>query len=214
VARVADQLPMDRLRTWVASSQVPEARKGFYGLALGLATSPADRRANEAVLARLIEEPADDFRAGFDGVLGGYLILTGERGLENIETRYLRNPKAAGGDVRHALTAVRFYHEYGKDISQERLRAALVPVLSRPEFAERVIVDLARWKAWDARVQIAVLYEQPAYSEAATRRAIVGYLLVCPDKDAAVDLDHLRKLDPSGVAAAEQVLSALGGTAQ
>jgi len=214
VAHVANQLPMDRLRTWVASSQIPETRKGFYGLALGLAKRPAERTANEAVLAKLIAEPADDFRAGFDGVLGGYLVLTGERGLAQLETRYLNNPAAAGGDVRHALTALRFYHEYGKDIPHERLRAALVPVLSRPEFAERAIVDLARWQAWDARAKIVALYEQPAYSEAAIRRAIVGYLRACPDPTAASDLERLRKVDPTGVAAAEQVLSALGGSAQ
>lgn len=214
VAAVVDRLPMDGLRKWVASSQVPESRKGFYGLALGLATSAADRAANEKVLAAIIAEPADDFRAGFDGVLGGYLMLTGERGLRQIESRYLQNPQAAGGDVRHALTALRFYHEYGKQISEARLRQALVPLLDRPEFAERVIVDLARWNAWDAREKIVAFYEQPAYSEAATRRAIVGYLLACPDKQADADLDHLRKVDPTGVSAAVQVLSALGGAKQ
>ena len=79
-------------------------------------------------------------RAGFDGVLGGYLMLTGERGLRQIESRYLQTPQAAGGDVRHALTALRFYHEYGKQIPEARLRQALVPLVDRPEFAERVIV--------------------------------------------------------------------------
>ena len=96
----------------------------------------------------------------------------------------------------------------------ERLAQALRHVLARPEFAEAVVTDLARWQDWSAVDKIAGLYTQEAYAEPAVRRAIVGYLLACPEPAAAVQLKRLRGIDPQGVAAAEQVLSALGGSRQ
>ncbi len=62
VGKVADQLPMDRLRAWVADEQVPQQRKGFYGLALGLAREPAERQRNREVLERLIATEAVEAR--------------------------------------------------------------------------------------------------------------------------------------------------------
>ena len=44
--------------------------------------------------------------AGFDGLLGGYLLLTGPKGLELLDSRYFANPKAAIGDVEHAMRAL------------------------------------------------------------------------------------------------------------
>lgn len=209
VAKVVDSLSMSRLREWVHDDAVKPEHKGLYGLLLGLATSKEDRTANEALLRRLIVAPEDDFRAGFDGILGGYLILTGERGLEFLEQRYFVDRAAADGDVRHALTALRFYREFGREMPKLRLAAALHPLLARSEFAEAVIIDLARWQDWRPLANVANLYFK-SYSTSATRRAIVGYLLACPLPEARQKLEELRSGDPSGVAAAEQVLSQLG----
>jgi hypothetical protein len=207
VASLAEILPLARLRDWLTDPQVRPAHKGFYGLALGLAGDAPMRRANAEFLRKLILAPDNDFRAGFDGILGGYLLLAGSGGLELVESRYLSNPRAADGDVRHALTALRFYHEYGHEIPVARQQSALRQLLARPEFSEAAITDLARWKDWDAVDRIAGLYVQPAYAQPATRRAIVGYLLACPTAKASAALAQLRQNDPRGVAAAEEILS-------
>jgi hypothetical protein len=196
-------LRMTDLRAWLVDKHVPPERKGFYGLALGLAATPADRRQNEALLRGQILAPAIDFRAGFDGVLGGYLLLTGPRGLELIESRYFANPKAANGDVRHAMRALRFYHEYGHGIPAERQSEAIAHVLDRPEFAAEAITDLARWQYWTVLPRLADLYQRKEYADPLIGRAIVGYLRVCPQPAAAKALDHLRRVDPRGVAEAE-----------
>ena len=44
VARAADVLPLERMRDWLSDSRIPAARKGFYGMALGLSTDAAFRR--------------------------------------------------------------------------------------------------------------------------------------------------------------------------
>lgn len=217
VAKVADRLPMDQLRGWVADPQVPERRKGFYGLALGLASDPAQRQLNIELLERLIATPPPaqragaDFRSGFDGFLGGYLMLAGSRGLENLVTRFLANPEAPEGDLRHAVTALRFYHEYGRLIPPAELNAAMRCVLARPQLADQAAIDLARWGDWDALAQVAALYDRPAAGTAALRRAVVGYLLACPRREAQLALGRLRRMDPQGVAQAEQVLRELNG---
>ncbi|HEX3726798.1 MAG TPA: hypothetical protein VHV08_11175 [Pirellulales bacterium] len=207
VARVADALPMSRMRAWVGEARVPQTHKGLYGLALGLPADAETRGANQQSLERLIMAPADDFRAGFDGVLGGYLLLAGDKGLALVESRYLANPKAADGDVRHAQTALRFYWEYGHDIPPTRLCQAMRRLLAREEFAASAATDLARWKDWTAIDQVAALYNRAGSNSAATRRAVVGYLTSCPQVGARAALTELRRLDPQGVAAAEHVLS-------
>jgi hypothetical protein len=217
VAKVADRLPMAKIRQWLADAAVPAERKGFYGLALGLAIDPAERQQNLEFLGRQLGSADDigragqDFRAGFDGVLGGYLMLAGRPGLDVLVSRYFANPQAAEGDVRHALTALRFYHEYGQTIPAAEQCAALRHLLARAEMADQVITDLARWNDWDAMTSVAALYTQPGYDQPRVRRSIVGYLLSCPLKPGAAELARLRMLDPQGVAAAEQVLRELGG---
>jgi hypothetical protein len=214
VSKVVDQIPNRRVQEWLLSDGVPQARKGFFGLVLGLAKTTEERRANIELLHKLIVDDDDDFRAGFDGVLGGYLLLTGEDGLKLIEDRILANPQSRVGDVYHAMTALRFYHEYGKEIPVERLRAALGRLLVRPEFAQPAITDLARWQGWEFCDRIADLYTKPGYGASEIRRAIVGYLRACPLPAAAKHLARLRTLDPTGIAQAEEVLRKVGGLSE
>ncbi len=210
VARAAEILPSEHLRRWLADPKVRPERKGFYALALGLVSGQAERRDNAKFLAERIFAPDDDFRAGFDGMLGGYLLLTAESGLKEIESRILSAPAARDGDLRHALSALRFYHEHGKQIPAQRLCLSTRLLLDRPEFAADAITDLARWQDWQSLDRIVALYDLAA-SAPATRRAIVGYLMTCPKGEAAQALERLRRGDPAGVAAAERVLSATGG---
>jgi len=214
VAEMAPQFQMERIRTWLMAPAVPGHRKGFYGLVLGLAREDRDRGANSELLHKLILAPEDDFRAGFDGILGGYLLLEGEPGLELIESRYLASPTAAVGDVRHAQTALRFYHEYGHTIPKQRICAATRHLLARPAFAASAIIDLARWNDWQPLAQIAGLYAEPAYAEPPIRRAIVGYLLACPKPNGRSALADLRAIDPAGIAEAEQHLLRTGAVPQ
>jgi hypothetical protein len=207
VVEVAPAIAQDRVRRWLVDPAVPPERKGFYGLLLGLATGDSERRANAALLKPLILAPADDFRAGFDGILGGYLLLAGPAALELVEARYLGDPQAADGDVRHALAALRFYQEYGREIPSERLHAAVARLLARPEFAEAATIDLARWQAWEVLDRVVDCYGRAEYDTPGMRRAVVGYLLACPQPAAAKSLLRLRAADPRGVAEAEAVLS-------
>ncbi|HZZ71516.1 MAG TPA: hypothetical protein VFE24_04635 [Pirellulales bacterium] len=207
VAQVGDLLPQKSLRAWLVDPRIPDGRKGFYGLALGLATSAEDRRENGKLLRSLIEEKKSDFRAGFDGLLAGLLYLEGDHALEYLSTRYFQNPQAAVGDVKHAQSAVRFTYEFGKGVSHEKIAAAVQSLLKRPDTAAAAITDLARWNDWTPLAEVAQLYTSSAAQDSDIRTAVVGYLTVCPRAAGAEALSKLRKRDPQGVAAAEQVLA-------
>lgn len=207
VQQAAACLPMDKIRGWVRDPGIPDERKGFYGLALGLATDAANRAANLGVLRQCVDSPAADFRAGFDGILGGWLLAAGEPGLEYLEKKLLANPEAAEGDVRHALTALRFYREYGRALPAERLASAARLLLQRPGFAPEVIADLARWQSWDSREAVVGCFDRQGTGDPLVDRAVVGFLKVCPAPEAKASLARLRKELPERILAAEKKLS-------
>jgi hypothetical protein len=206
VVRVADKFDFAAVRGWLESPRVPDERKGFYGLVLGMAKREVDQAANRSLLQRLIKADRGEFRAGFDGVLAGYLLLTGETGLKLIEQRYFVSDQAKHGDVRHAMNALRFYYEYGPKEIRSGVARAVTRVIERPEFAAAAITDLARWEHWQVLDQVEALYGREPFADGPTRRAIVGYLSACNKPEAGAALERLRKRDPSGVEAAEKVL--------
>lgn len=206
VAANARHFSMAALRRWVQDPGVLPRRKGFYAMALGLAAGNDDRRHNLDLLRRLVREPADDFREGFDGILAGYLLLAGPAALEEIETRLLADPKSRDGDVRHALSALRFYWTYGDQVPRDRLRRAVRHLLDRREFTAEALVDLTRWQDWDILDRVPALYPSPKEPQPALCRAVVAYLLACPGNEAQQALRALRQHDPRGVAEAEVFL--------
>ncbi|MGH7139782.1 MAG: hypothetical protein ACREHD_28915, partial [Pirellulales bacterium] len=152
---------------------------------------------------RMITAPASDFRSGFDGVLGGYLWLEKEKGLARLERRYLDDSHAATGDLRHFMTALRVYHDTGREIPKNDLLRAYRRLLQRPALAATVATDLRRWQDWQALDQVASLFGRPAYDDPAIERAVIAYLLACPLPGAERQVVRLRKLVPERVAEAE-----------
>ncbi len=214
VLKVASHFDNARLRKWVTDETISQDRKGFYAIALSMTNDPAQRAANIKLLGRLIDRPADDFRAGFGGILGSYLIAKGEAGLDRIESKYLADPHSRDGDVRSAVIALRFCFENSKKVPAARLRTAMGHLLSRAEFAPAAVIDLARWEDWKVLGRVVGLYDKAGYPQPATRRAVVGYLSACPLPAAADSLDSLRSRDAAGVAEAERHLKFFGAGEQ
>ncbi len=209
--QVADQLPSEKLRAWLTDLNIPQERKGFFALALGFPGNADIQAENAAFLQNIILTPASDFRAGFDGVIGGYLLAAGEPGLELIEQQILANPDAAEGDLRHVANALRAYYEFDRTVPPERLARSVRLLLTRPSLAARAIIDLGRWADWGALPDIVDLYDPAMRPPVALRRAIVGYLMSCPLAAAQSALEELRRADPRGVAEAERFFEATTG---
>src|SRR5690606_27612754 len=81
VASLAKDFSREKLRKWLVSPQTTQTRIGLYGLLLGLCGTAEDL----PLLERKIVETSKDYRLGIDGVIAGYLMLSGEKGLSLVE---------------------------------------------------------------------------------------------------------------------------------
>ena len=132
VAKLSKDLPRENLRKWLTSKDVSPGRLGLYGMMLGLCGNADDAKLMEAKIL----EQTDEFRLGVDGIMGGYLLLTGDKGLALIEKQKLTNPKAPFSETYAAMQALRFMWQYGDGrISVDRLRQSMRLLLDRPELA-------------------------------------------------------------------------------
>lgn len=215
VERLSPQLPTEKIRRWIADPQTPATRLGLYGMMLGLCGNDADAAELER---RILLEPSE-FRLGIDGLIGGYLLLRRERGLDVLDQRNLQNRKAAFSEVFAAMQALRFMWTYGKTrIAPERLQQSMRILLERPEMTDLVIADLARWKDWSIQDKLMAMYGQGEFDTPAIRLAIVRYMLVSCEADTTRSdatpplharhgkklLEELRRKDSPTVAKAER----------
>ncbi len=166
------------------------------------------------VLEKKIFEPTTEFRLGIDGIMGGYLLLTGEKGLALLEEKKLADKKVPFSETYSAMQALRFLWQYadGK-FEPERLRQSMRLLLDRPELADLVIADLARWKDWTVQERLMAMYGKDDYDIPSIKRAVVRYMLACSKDMMAAETDvtnatlHLADLearDPKTVSDAKR----------
>lgn len=216
IVPLAKHFPRDNLRKWVSDPATQQTRMGLYGLMLGLCGGEEDARAMEKRIIEPVKK--DDFRLGIDGVMGGYLLLTGEAGLAKLEQMKLKDKEMPFSEVYSVMQALRFLWSYspGK-IAPDRLRTAMRLLLDRPELADLVIADLARWKDWSVQERLFQIYGQGEYNIPSTKRAIIRFMLVS-QRDIPTGsretppyvtrgreyMESLRKKDPKMVADVER----------
>lgn len=215
IVKVKDKLDRTKLLRWVKDDQTLSTRLNLYFLLLGLCGNDEDAKA----LENLVRVPPQFFTLGRDGLMSSYLLLTGDNGLKVLDETTLKNPRAPFSEVYAAKQAVQFMWSYGDGrIDKDRLRKSMRELLDRPEIADLVIADLARWEDWSVQDRLMKLYDQEDYSLPAIKRAIVRYMVVAskfnanpagrPDSaiQADANLAKLRRQDPKFVGEAERFL--------
>ncbi len=212
VREILPSFESTKVRAWLADEQVRPEHKGFYAMILGLLAQadPHAREANLALLEKLVFTPGNDYRVGHDGMIAGYLLAGGKDAFAKLEERLLEKAAAPPGDLKHAVTALRFYYEYGAADLRPEAIAAMTLLAQRAVSASAAIIDLTRWQAWDALPKITAMYDH-AQTDVVIKRAVVGYLRRCPEPAGKAALAKLRDQDPQGVAAAEAVLERMTG---
>ena len=215
IVAVRDQFPREKIRSWLDNPQTSPSRLGLYGLMLGLCGTPDDA----AYLEKRLLQPVEGFRLGIDGMMGGYLLLAADKGLTVLEDAKLKNKSVPFSETYATMQALRFMWQYGDGkIGKDRLRQSMRILLDRPELADLVIVDLARWQDWSVSDRLMELYGKEGYDIPSTKRAIVRFYLTAESakpKDpketvpphvevAKKHLKTLREKDPETVKAAEE----------
>ncbi len=174
IAAIAPKMPRDKVRHWLAAPETPTTRVGLYGMLLGLCGNKEDAK----ILAAKISEKTDAFRIGIDGMISGYLLLTGEEGLKHIDEWKFKDPSVPFSETYAAMMGLRFIWQYAPDrIPPERLKESMRLLLDRPELTDLVITDLARWNDWAVQDRLMALYGKGPYNIPSIKRAIVRFML-------------------------------------
>ncbi len=209
IVKIKDKMDRAKIAKWITNKETSPTRMGLYGLLLGLCGNDDDAK----MMEKKIEEQVQDFRLGIDGLISGYLLLTGEKGMETIDNSKLRDKKAPFSETYAAMQALRFMWTYGNGrVSKERLRQSMRELLDRPELADLVVADLARWEDWSVQDRLMKLYGQGEYSIPSIKRAIVRYLLtaakVQPPKAEEPKKEDPKQEDPAAPKPKPEVLPA------
>jgi hypothetical protein len=192
ITQLADKLPREKIRGWITNPETPATRMGLYGLLIGLCGNDEDAK----VLEGKILEQTEDFRLGIDGLMSGYLLLKGEKGLSVLDEHKLQNRDIPFSETYAAMQALRFMWKYAEGrIEKSRLRASMRILLDRPELADLVIADLARWKDWEIQDRLMGIYIQALASVPAEKNESDSTEKGTPkETDSASNADVFQKI--------------------
>jgi hypothetical protein len=205
VKALGPRMHRGKLLAWVQDDKISSLRRRQYLTLL----SVCGRKDDLPVLEKLVTKARGGPEGALDATAACYLTLAGEAGLPLIEKQFVANEKATASDGQAIVAALRFHGEEEKVIHRSRLLQTLRLYLSRPDWADQVMPELARWEDWSALPQLVALFEQAdksAGSEAAAfalRVPIIKYLRACPLPAARQRLAELEKSHPEVVRAAD-----------
>jgi hypothetical protein len=207
VKELKSRMHHDRLLEWIKNPEVPASRRRLYLTMLGVCGGPDDI----GVLEEMIKSSDRQVRTALDALVACYLILKGPDGMTLVEDLFLKNKEAEYTDTYAAIMALRFLGQETTAVPKPRLLAGLRAMLDRPQLADLVIPDLARWQDWSAMDKLVDLFKKADEESSWVKVPVVNYLRACPKPQAKVYLDELAKLDPESVKRANSFFPFGGG---
>ena len=195
VIALKEHMHRDRLLNWIQDTKIPASRRRLYYTMLGVCGTPQDA----TLLEEMMQSGDRKVKAGLDAMIACYLLLKPGTGLEKVDELFLKNDKAEYADTYAAIMAIRFHGSEADAIPRERLTKSLRYMLDRPELADLVIPDLARWQDWDVMPRLVELFKTADDKSSWVRVPVVNYLRACPDPKAIDYLAELERIDPDAV---------------
>ncbi len=195
VKGIRDAMEREKLLGWIKDKGVAPDRKRLYYTLLGICGESDDSK----LLEKLMRDESPEGRPGLDALIACYLTLKGEPGLPLVEELFLSNTKCVYADTYAAVMALRFHGTDGGILPRERIVQSMRLMLERPEFADLVIPDLARWQDWSQVERLSRLFKEADEDTSWVRVPVVNYLRACPLPEAKEQLIELEKVDPKAV---------------
>jgi hypothetical protein len=185
----------DQLVKWIKDPNVTASRKRLYLTMLGVCGDKQDLPMLEGMIKS--SDPVD--KSGLDALIACYLTLSGEAGMPLIEDTFLRNANADYADTYAAIMALRFHGNEADIVSRPRVVQGLRLMLDRPQLADLVIPDLARWEDWSQMEKLVQLFKDADDKSSWVRVPVINYLRACPEPEAEKYIAELEKIDPAAV---------------
>ena len=195
VIALKQKMDHDQLIAWIKDRDVPVSRRRLYLTMLGICGSEEDTE----MLELMLRSQDRTSKAGLDALAACYLMLKGEAGMQLIEELFLKNENAEYADTYSAILALRFHGSQAKVIPRERLLRGFRYMLERPQLADLVIPDLAKWEDWSVMDRLVQLFIEADESSSWVRVPVINYLRACPLPDAKKRIEELSKIDPDAV---------------
>lgn len=193
IRKLKEKLDRPQLIEWIKDTSLPPDRKRLYLVMLGVVGNPSDAH----LLETLLRSEDDNKRAGLDAMIACYLTLRGTDGLKLVDELFLANKKSQYADTYAAIMALRFHGTEGDTIEKEQVLKSMRLILDRPELADLVIPDLARWEDWSQIDKLAELFKTADDKSSWVRVPVINYLRACPLPVAEQKLNELKELDPA-----------------
>lgn len=195
ILELKEHINHEQVVAWVKNPEVPASRRRLYLVMLGVSGSEKDL----PMLEEYIRSSDRKAKSGLDALIACYLTLKGEAGMPLVEELFLKNKKSDYADTYAAIMALRFHATEGGKISKARLLEGFHYMLERPELADLVIPDLARWEDWAAMDRLFNLYKNADEKTSWVRVPVINFLRACPLPHAKELLAECEKIDPAAV---------------
>ncbi|MCH5375241.1 MAG: hypothetical protein JJ992_14820, partial [Planctomycetes bacterium] len=195
VHELKGRIDHDQVVTWIKDPNVPASRRRLYLVMLSVCGDQKDA----AMIEQMLRSEDRQVRAGLDAMIGCYLTLTGPKGLPLVEELFLTNKQAEYADTYAAIMALRFHGTETDVIPRERILEGLRCILDRPQLADLVIPDLARWQDWSQTKRLVQLFKDADEKSSWVRVPVINYLRACPKPEAKTYIKELEKIDPDAV---------------
>jgi hypothetical protein len=183
------------LSEWIRNRDIPFDRRKLYLTMLGVCGEPDDAE----WLEEFLKSPRQEDKQTLDALVACYLILRGESGLPMIEEQFLANNDTPYGETYSVLAALRFHGTELSVIPRPALLRALARLLDRPQLADLIIPDLAKWEDWSHVARLTEMFKQYPEPDYFVRVPIVNYMRACPVAEAKTALEEFKQLDPDAV---------------
>ena len=203
IQKLGSDIDKDELVGWLNEPELPTDRKRLYLTLLGIVGDETQL----PMLEERLRSTQKSTRGGLDALIACYLTLAGEKGLPLIDELFLSNKKSSYADTYAAIMAIRFHGTEGEVIARSALMESLHPVLDRPDLADLVIPDLARWKDWSLIDRMVRLFTDSDPENNWVRVPVVNYLRACPLPAADEAIAKLVEVDPESVRRANTFFS-------
>ena len=192
VRSLKEHIDHEKIVGWIKDPNIPASRRRLYLVMLGVCGSEKDL----PLLEKYLKSEDRKEKQGLDALIACYLTLKKDAGLPLIEELFLKKKKSDYADTYSAIMALRFHATEGKVIEKKRLLESIHYMLERPELADLVIPDLARFEDWAAIDKLFDLYKKADEKTSWVRVPVVNYLRVCPLPKAKNLLKECEKIDP------------------
>jgi len=196
IGQIRTQLDREVLIAILRDPATKPRLRSLAWMLLSLCGLPSDTRLFEEVICRR-DLSTESIEIDLAASMACFIVLGGETSLRRIERDFLHDRSVSISNAHAAISAIRVVGQEFDCQTKYRLSRVLQIALARPEVADFVIPDLARWEDWTAFDILEQLFFDADEDTSFVRIPIINYMRLCPHPNASAVFTQMEKVDPN-----------------